>query len=269
MTEKAFDITYPGFCRKAVTFSYDDGTFYDVFLVKLLDKYGLKSTFNINTGLFGATCSLEFCGKTIFHNRLSREQTAVLYKGHELASHSRTHPLLIGQPSGFLDREVLDDLKELDAVTGEKTVGFAYPGGPHDEFTDSYLSDKVLYARTIESTRSFDVPKSFIPLHPTVFHMDEDFVRLCEDYVKLVPHDITWLYVWGHSYEMEIDGVRENLERVFALLSSQKDIWFATNRELINYVKCARELKYENGSFVNATGVTVFAEKDGVRYSVP
>ena len=34
---------------KAVTFSYDDGVSQDVRLIALLDKYGLKATFNLNS----------------------------------------------------------------------------------------------------------------------------------------------------------------------------------------------------------------------------
>ena len=33
---------------KAVTFSYDDGVKADKKLVEILDKYGLKGTFNLN-----------------------------------------------------------------------------------------------------------------------------------------------------------------------------------------------------------------------------
>ena len=34
---------------KAVTFSYDDGITQDQRLIEIFDKYGLKSTFNINS----------------------------------------------------------------------------------------------------------------------------------------------------------------------------------------------------------------------------
>ena len=34
---------------KAVTFSYDDGTTQDIRLSEMFDKYGLKSTFNLNS----------------------------------------------------------------------------------------------------------------------------------------------------------------------------------------------------------------------------
>ena len=37
--------------KKAITFSYDDGVTQDVRLIELLNKYGLKSTFNLNSEL--------------------------------------------------------------------------------------------------------------------------------------------------------------------------------------------------------------------------
>ena len=37
---------------KAITFSYDDGVVQDRRLIELLDKYGLKATFNLNSEWF-------------------------------------------------------------------------------------------------------------------------------------------------------------------------------------------------------------------------
>ncbi len=50
---------------KAVTFSYDDGTVQDIQLIELLNKYGLKSTFNINSELLGQRGILDREGKLI------------------------------------------------------------------------------------------------------------------------------------------------------------------------------------------------------------
>lgn len=35
---------------KAVSFSFDDGNIDDIRLVEILNKYGLKATFNLNSG---------------------------------------------------------------------------------------------------------------------------------------------------------------------------------------------------------------------------
>ena len=39
--------------NKILTFSYDDGVTQDIRLVELFNKYGMKCTFNINSGLLG------------------------------------------------------------------------------------------------------------------------------------------------------------------------------------------------------------------------
>ena len=53
---------------KAVTFSYDDGVTQDIRLLEILNKYGLKSTFNINSGLLGKPGKLTRLGKEIQHS---------------------------------------------------------------------------------------------------------------------------------------------------------------------------------------------------------
>lgn len=44
--------------RKWMTFSFDDGTVQDRRLVALLDQYGLKGTFNLNSGLLARSTTL-------------------------------------------------------------------------------------------------------------------------------------------------------------------------------------------------------------------
>jgi peptidoglycan/xylan/chitin deacetylase (PgdA/CDA1 family) len=34
--------------KKAITFSFDDGVLQDIRTIEILDKYGLKATFNLN-----------------------------------------------------------------------------------------------------------------------------------------------------------------------------------------------------------------------------
>jgi hypothetical protein len=39
--------------KKALTFSYDDGVTQDIRMTGLLNRYGLKGTFNLNSELLG------------------------------------------------------------------------------------------------------------------------------------------------------------------------------------------------------------------------
>ena len=41
---------FPGGKPKALTLSYDDGVEQDVKLIEIAEKYGIKGTFNINSG---------------------------------------------------------------------------------------------------------------------------------------------------------------------------------------------------------------------------
>mgnify|MGYP000249589046 CR=1 FL=1 len=48
-----FDLFYPQWKDRAVTFSYDDGQIFDRRLVDIFNKYNLKATFHLNSGTFG------------------------------------------------------------------------------------------------------------------------------------------------------------------------------------------------------------------------
>ena len=45
-------LRFPNGLMKALTLSYDDGTEQDVQLVEIMNRYGLKGTFNLNGGQF-------------------------------------------------------------------------------------------------------------------------------------------------------------------------------------------------------------------------
>lgn len=114
---------------KAVTFSYDDGVSQDVRLIALLDKYGLKATFNLNSELFGACCNLTVKGETVTHNILSAEESKKLYTGHEVAVHTLTHPNLTTLPDEEVIRQVKTDRENLSELFGYEVYGMAYPCG--------------------------------------------------------------------------------------------------------------------------------------------
>lgn len=44
---------YPGFLTRAVTLSFDDGYTDDRKMVKILNDYGMRCTFNLNSGNIG------------------------------------------------------------------------------------------------------------------------------------------------------------------------------------------------------------------------
>ena len=116
--------------RKALTFSYDDGVTQDRRLIRLLDQYGLKATFNLNSELLGHDGSLLREGVTVSHVKVPPEEAADLYRGHEIAAHTLTHPNLTHVPEeAEIIRQTEEDRKNLSALAGYEVRGMAYPGG--------------------------------------------------------------------------------------------------------------------------------------------
>lgn len=76
---------------KAITFSFDDGIQQDEKLIGILNKYGLKGTFNLNSSLLGLEGSLDLEGKKIHHNKVNPYNVKHIYQGHEVAVHTLTN----------------------------------------------------------------------------------------------------------------------------------------------------------------------------------
>ena len=51
--------------KKAFTLSFDDGIMQDARAIEILDKYGLKATFNLNSGRWGAKFPYEPNGRVV------------------------------------------------------------------------------------------------------------------------------------------------------------------------------------------------------------
>ena len=76
-------LLYPNGKRKAFNITYDDGILQDIRFVELLNKYGVKGTFNLNSKLMEEEFEwVHPCGMTI--KRLSKDVAVKLYKGHEI-----------------------------------------------------------------------------------------------------------------------------------------------------------------------------------------
>ena len=92
---------------KAFNVTYDDGVLQDIRFVEMLNKYSLKGTFNLNSGLMENEFEwIHEKGYVI--KRLSKERALALYNGHEIASHTLTHPYMQDKT----ENEILYEMKE-------------------------------------------------------------------------------------------------------------------------------------------------------------
>ncbi len=221
---------------KAVTFSYDDGVTQDRRLVEVFNRYGLKGTFNINSELLGTENVLTYGGKSVQHNKISPDELASLYKGHEVAVHTLTHPMLPSLPEEEIIRQVEGDRLKLSELCGYEVVGMAYPGGGVN--FDLRVADiiakstGVKYARTTVPTFNFDLQKDLYIFSPTVHHNDtEHCMKVIDEFLAMAPDKPQLLYIWGHSYEFDFSDNWDFLEEICRKLSGHDDIFYGTNRE--------------------------------------
>ena len=220
---------------KALTFSYDDGICPDGKLIEILDKYGMKCTFNINTGRHpkeGVRPANPREGVIIEKYLWSELKDA--YKGHELACHSLTHPHLEKLDRATCRAEVLTDMINLEAVTGKMPVGMAYPYGTYNDETVDVLKELgIKYCRGTWSNHSFDVQTDLLRFRPTCHHNDPELMNLAKQFAESTPDKPQIFYIWGHTYEFEIAKNWDVIERLCDYLAGRDDIFYGTNEEVL------------------------------------
>lgn len=207
--------------KKAVTFSYDDGVIDDYRFVKVLNKYGLICTFNINSGI-----------KHVY--RIPQENWKETYKGHEVAVHTFTHPHLTECQEEEIHFQLSEDKLKIEEIIGEKVHGMAYPFGDfNDQVVDIIKKNDLLYARTVISNHRFDVQSDLLRFQPTCHHKDEKVFELIEKFLQSDSDEPQILYIWGHSYEFSEDNNWERLDKICEMLARRDDIFYGTNYEVL------------------------------------
>ena len=220
--------------RKALTFSYDDGIEQDRQLVEIFNKYGMKATFNLNTGIQTPESNFEIEG--VYINRMKQEGLEELYKGHEIATHGLTHAAPTGMTKEQLDEEFLTDMSNIERIYGTYPVGMAYAYGCVDDEVVKYLkSIGIKYGRTVEASHSFEIPKEPLKLKATCHHDDDMLFELAEKFLKAEPKENEQMlfYVWGHSYEFDVNNNWDRMEEFCKMMSGKADIFYGTNRECL------------------------------------
>lgn len=224
---------------KAVTFSYDDGVTQDIRLIELLNKYGLKCTFNLNSELLGKKGMLLREGQRISHYKIHPEDVKSIYEGHEIAVHTLTHPNLTQLSDSEIIRQVEQDRLNLSDLTGYEVVGMAYPCGGvnNDDRTAKIIRENtgVKYCRTITCTNSFNLQDNLYRFNPSAYHLDFDILmQLGQEFIDLDPKLPQVFYIWGHSYEMDYHpDYWLKLEEFFQLISNKADIYYGTNKDVL------------------------------------
>lgn len=242
---------------KVLTMSYDDGAHFDREVVEILDRYGVRGTFHLNSGKFDDEGGWN----------IKAEEVKTLYKNHEVSVHTVNHPNPINCTQMGWINEVLEDKRRLEELCGYPVRGMSYPFGAYnDSVIRGARECGMEYSRTVNSTHWFGLPSDFMQWHPTCHQGDGELMNLAERFINHQnPWDYSVFYVWGHSYEFGGQYDYSMLEDFCKAVGGRDDVWYATNIEIVEYVNARNNLRVaaDESCAYNPSAVSVFVGKDG------
>lgn len=261
---------FPGGNAKAFTMSYDDGTYQDYRLVDIMQKHGLKGTFNINSMYVSKTDAVKD------DQRLSAKQIKELSisLGNELAIHTCTHPTLVDLPPQRISYEYLRDREILEDMFATVIRGSAYPNSRYNQKVISCIkSCGLAYARGGNQTESFELPNSWYELMPTVRHANPKLMEITGKFLELAPmahHPSALFLLMGHSHEFWRNNNWELMEEFARKMGGNKDIWYTTSIELYDYIHSFNEVRFNLAMTLaeNPTSTDVWVSKNGKLYEL-
>ncbi len=249
-----YEFYYPQGKKKALTFSYDDCQIHDRRLVEIFNKYNMKGTFHINSGILGS------------EGFITKEELGSLYKGHEVSCHSVTHPYLTKLPKEQLVEEVREDKRWLEKQVGYPVRGMSYPFGAYDFHVINALEVLgIEYSRTVNSTGGFSMPSNFLEWNPTCHH-NSDIKDKLVDFKNPAPwQKLPLFYIWGHSFEFHRENNWEVIEDFCKAAADDPEVWYATNIEIKDYICALKGLVFSVDQTIvyNPSAVSVWFSKDG------
>lgn len=246
-------LRFPGGKPKAFTLSYDDGYIYDLKLADIIERYGMKCTFNIISETITKDCGDEY---------MTAEQVkSLISRGHEIAVHGVTHTANGLQNVTIGLSECYEARKAVEDTLGIISRGFAYPCSGINDFTvgttyeriRGYLRDLgYSYARSDEkSFDSFRIPDDWYDWKPTVHHDSRHVHEYADRFLAKHPDGDDGkgglprvFHIYGHTNEFERKNNWDHLEALCDKLGNKDDIWYATNLEICDYVEDYQRLKF-------------------------
>ncbi len=292
------EIFYPGYVRKAITFSIDDGNIpNDRKFLNIVKPHGIKGTFNL--------CS---------HNLgyMSKEEYVKFYEGYEIANHCKYHPLAFrddkeyqisdepfdektadpaliykkpgheGQymyhtPSGWrmitnADTYLLYEeqgKRELEEVFGEGSVrSFVWPYGKqvNKKVCDTLFSRGYYGIRMTGNT--FDRDGFAIPKDRNNWSYNANHEKLLEvaKMYEAYPDDggLKFFCFGVHSIDFERSQNWNELEEFAKTYGDRPtDYWYATVGEIFRYEDAVNSLVIGDSSIENPSDIDVYIKVNG------
>ena len=217
---------------KIVSLSFNDGTIYDLRFIELLNKYNIRATLNLNSDLDNFVW---YFGETPIE-RLKLNEVVEKYDGHEVCSHSLTHPYFSSLSKEEIIRQVKEDCENLSKIFNRDINAFAFPFHDQTEEHIQILKENLNlnYIRYSYFEESY-LPKDRYHIPLNALYNDNDLYEKLEKF-KNNDLDNSLFVIAGHSYEFEVRNEWERIEELLKYLSSNKDIVVLPLIDAINVI---------------------------------
>ena len=258
---------YPNGKKKAFNITYDDGILQDVRFVELLNRYGLKGTFNLNSALMEN--QFEWVHeKGLVVKRLSIDVVKDLYEGHEAASHTLHHPYMHDLSEEGVMWELGQDKRNLEVLFGKEIKGFAVPFDYYSGLIEECVKAcGFAYGRISEMSHSFRPQKDYYNWKATVFHCEDVMEELVQQFVE-TEEELAVFQIVGHSYDLDAEDMWDRMEHVLRTVSEQEDVLPMTNIEMIEYLKAMERAEITDAYIQNHSDRSLWFAIDDVVHEV-
>ncbi len=293
---KQIDVFYPGWVRKAITFSIDDGNIaMDTKFLSIVKPAGLRGTFNLCTPLTRLPSAADY---------------RAFYQGYEISNHCHFHPHALStqypmlpvsddpfdpetaNPAFFYRtaepgvyrhhthtgwRYIADNenylrcvekcQQQLEEVFGKGTVhGFVWPFGEQNN-PEVFSRLKECGFASIRKTGDggFDLPTDRNAWSYNATH--DDLTEKSIAYEDL-PDDgrMKWLCIGVHSIDYENAGKWQVLQAFCDRFGNRPEsFWYASVGEIFDYEDATRQLQRDGNTLRNPSDTDLFLCVEGVR----
>ncbi len=230
---------YPNGKAKAFNITYDDGVTQDIRFVELLNKYNLKGTFNLNSQLMKEEFRwVHETGMVV--KRIPVDKVVNLYKKHEVASHTLTHPYMHDMGKAEIMYQLSEDKKNLEQIFNQKISGFAVPFSYYSPLIAECAKECGFeYAICSDESYTYTPPQDYYWWAAGAFHLNPQWRCFAEEFFA-TDAELALCQIVGHSYDLDAENMWEEMESFFSRIAKDDCIESMTNIELVRYLKAIR-----------------------------
>ncbi|MCQ4021938.1 MULTISPECIES: polysaccharide deacetylase family protein [unclassified Ruminococcus] len=248
---------YPNGRPKAFNVSYDDGVLQDIRFVGLLNKYNLKGTFNLNSHLMKTEFEWKHESGLVI-KRLSENIASDLYSGHEIASHTLTHPYMDSLTENEIIHELQTDKDNLEMLFESEVKGFAVPFDFYSELMEECVKKCGFeYARISEESLSYTPSTDFYKLEVGIFHLDTNLDSYIDNFLS-TNEELAFCQIAGHSYDLDTENMWDKIEAIFKKLSADNNILPMTTIQFVEYIKAMNLAEITENYIKNNSNISLW-----------